>query len=81
MRHDGRVDKLYVPLPLEALEALHRLAVRNLRSQRQQAAYLILQGLKRSEHVAAAQSDPGTKDTGEPGRSRGRLIDVGGGER
>jgi len=57
------VDKLYVPLPPDALAALHRLAERNVRTQRQQAAYLILQGLKRSERAAPAPSN--TKNTGE----------------
>ncbi len=41
------VDKLYVPLSPETLDALHRLAERNLRTQREQAAFLIIEGLKR----------------------------------
>lgn len=58
---------LYVPLPVEALEALHRLAARNLRTQRQQAAYLILEGLKRGKHAAAGRSVRGNRATGEAG--------------
>lgn len=57
-----------MPLPPEALDALHRLAERSLRTQREQAAYLIIEGLKRSEHVAVARSEPETKNTGEAGR-------------
>ena len=38
---------LYVALPAEAFEALRRLAARELRHPRQQAARLILDGLRR----------------------------------
>jgi hypothetical protein len=38
---------LYVPLSPEALDALRRLAARTLRTQHQQAAILIIEGLRR----------------------------------
>jgi hypothetical protein len=38
---------IYVALPTEAFEALRRLAARELRHPRQQAARLILDGLRR----------------------------------
>ncbi len=43
---------IYVPLPAEAFEALRRLAARELRHPRQQAARLILDGLRREVNDA-----------------------------
>lgn len=39
---------LYIPLPLDAAEALHRLALKELRTPKQQAARLIVDGLKQA---------------------------------
>lgn len=61
------MDKLYVPLPPEALEALHQLAERHLRTQRQQAAYLIVEGLKRSNRRASPRAPERRNTTGRTG--------------
>ena len=52
------VDKLYVPLSPETLDALHRLAERNLRTQREQAAFLIIEGLNRHGRRAPCADAP-----------------------
>ncbi len=46
-RHSPLMKAIYVVLPTEAFEALRRLAARELRHPRQQAARLILDGLRR----------------------------------
>ena len=58
------MNRLSVPLPPWALDALHRLADRSQRTQRQQAAFLISEGLKPHERRA----------------SRGSPVERGGGD-
>lgn len=58
---------LYVPLTPEALAALRRLALQELRSQRDEAAFLIVEGLERRNalpnrrpaRLVAPESDDG----------------------
>ena len=67
---------LYVPLPSEAFEILSRLAARELRHPRQQAARLILDGLRRE---AEATGTGGPRQSGTwPNKPLGcRASDVG----
>ncbi len=58
---------MYVVLPAEAFEALRRLAARELRHPRQQAARLILDGLRREASDASLGAT-----TGEVARERRR---------
>jgi hypothetical protein len=46
------VRNIYVPLPEDAVERLRELATRELRGTKDQAAWLILEGLRRSEEQA-----------------------------
>jgi hypothetical protein len=50
------MDRLYVSLPTGTIEDLDRLGHRQLRSSRQQAAYLILDGLARERRRLAART-------------------------
>ena len=50
------VRVLYVPLPDEASDALDRLAERELRDPRHQAAYLVLDGLRRAGALPPEQA-------------------------
>ena len=48
---------LYVPLPTDAREALIDLAIREYRDPREQAAYFVVEGLKRAGVLPAEQTD------------------------
>jgi len=50
------MDRIYVPLPTGTIEDLDRLGGRHLRTSRQQAAYLILEGLARERRRLATRA-------------------------
>jgi hypothetical protein len=67
-RDNYRVRSIYVPLPDPATDRLRELAQRELRDPREQAAWLILDGLRRAglevelksaERVALAPAEQG----------------------
>jgi hypothetical protein len=52
------VRNIYVPLPEEAVERLRALAARELRGTKEQATWLILDGLKRAEVDVRSEREP-----------------------
>lgn len=58
---------LFVPLTPQVLAALRCLAQRSLRTQREQAAYLIVEGLRRTGDLACADESADSKRSPEAG--------------
>ncbi len=70
VKHDRVVRNIYVTLPDAVVERLRQLAAREYRGTKEQAAVLILEGLRRREREGSEGHAAPRDGTGGPTRDR-----------